>query len=126
MSYERKSVVEPAARIGLYGGGVGLFVSTIQNALSSHSRGAMGVITRTGGTIGLFGEHSSLSVSPIYSVPQHSWEQPTLLHTRGFPTPGRPMMLSAMLLEVAQLASYLGPEVTHRPFHQYLTNNISQ
>lgn len=52
--FEARSVVASAAEMGLYSGGVGLFVSTIQNALSSHNRGAMGVFTRSGGTIGFF------------------------------------------------------------------------
>lgn len=32
----------------------GLFVSAVQNALSEHKQGAVGVFTRTGGTIALF------------------------------------------------------------------------
>ena len=58
--YEAKGVVALAAQMGLYTGGVGLFISAIQNALTSHNRGAMGVFTRTGGTIGFFGAHSSM------------------------------------------------------------------
>ena len=57
--YDSKDVISSAAQMALYSGGVGLFVSTIQNALQSHSRGAMGVLTRSGGTIGFFGMSSS-------------------------------------------------------------------
>ena len=32
----------------------GLLVSSIQNSLSKHNAGAMGIFTRTGGTIALF------------------------------------------------------------------------
>ncbi|KAF5356198.1 hypothetical protein D9756_004112 [Leucocoprinus leucothites] len=54
-NYETKDVLPYASRVGLQAAAVGTFVSTVQNALSSHSRGAMGFLTRTGGTIGFFG-----------------------------------------------------------------------
>lgn len=44
-----------------YGGiaaGVGLFASSFQNSFDTHSHGAKGVFTRTGGTIGFFGKTS--------------------------------------------------------------------
>lgn len=53
--YDPKPTLNYASRVGLQAAAVGIFVSTIQNALNSHSRGAMGFITRTGGTIGFFG-----------------------------------------------------------------------
>jgi len=52
--YEPKAAVKAAFTMGMYTGGIGLFFSTIQNALGSHNRGALGVFTRTGGTIGFF------------------------------------------------------------------------
>ena len=55
--YEHKPSLELAGIAGLKGAGAGLLVSAVQNALDTHSRGAMGVLTRTGGTVGLFGEH---------------------------------------------------------------------
>ncbi len=54
-AYQAKATIEGAASAGLKGAGVGLLVSTVQNALDTHNRGAAGVITRTGGTIGFFG-----------------------------------------------------------------------
>lgn len=54
-AYAPKSPLKYASLIGLQAGAVGTFVSAIQNALGSHSHGAMGVITRSGGTIGFFG-----------------------------------------------------------------------
>ena len=36
---------------------VGLSVSAMQNAMSSHRMGALGVLTRTGGTIAIFGKY---------------------------------------------------------------------
>ena len=54
-TYEPKPSLKYAAKVGLQAGVVGTFVSTIQNALASHSHGAAGFMTRTGGTIGLFG-----------------------------------------------------------------------
>jgi len=55
--YEHKPSLELAGVAGLKGAGAGLLVSAVQNALDTHSRGAMGVLTRTGGTVGLFGGH---------------------------------------------------------------------
>lgn len=45
-----------AAKVTLTSAGVGLLVSAVQNALDKHDRGAMGIFTRTGGTISFFGE----------------------------------------------------------------------
>jgi hypothetical protein len=54
-SYEQKPTLEKASRVALQAGALGLIVSTVQNALGKHTHGAMGVLTRTGGTIGFFG-----------------------------------------------------------------------
>ncbi|WWC86895.1 uncharacterized protein L201_001774 [Kwoniella dendrophila CBS 6074] len=43
-----------ATRVTLQSAGVGLLVSAVQNALDKHNAGAMGIVTRTGGTIGFF------------------------------------------------------------------------
>lgn len=53
--FQPKPAATYTAKVGIQAGVVGAFVSTLQNALSSHSRGAMGFLTRTGGTIGFFG-----------------------------------------------------------------------
>lgn len=53
--YEPKPTLKYASVVGLQAGTVGLFVSAIQNALGTHSHGALGFVTRTGGTIGFFG-----------------------------------------------------------------------
>jgi len=53
-SYESKPALKQASRVALQAGTIGLIVSTVQNALGKHSHGAMGVVTRTGGTIGFF------------------------------------------------------------------------
>jgi len=52
--YEAKAPVANAANVALKAGAVGFFVSSLQNALQKHNYGAMGVFTRTGGTIGFF------------------------------------------------------------------------
>lgn len=52
--YDPKPSLEYASLVGLQAGAIGAFVSAIQNALADHSRGAMGFVTRTGGTIGFF------------------------------------------------------------------------
>jgi len=48
------STLGVASRVTLQSGAVGLLVSSVQNALQKHDKGAMGVFTRTGGTILLF------------------------------------------------------------------------
>jgi hypothetical protein len=45
-----------AAKTGAIAGGIGLFVSAMQNTVQKHTTGAKGVITRTGGTIAFFGK----------------------------------------------------------------------
>lgn len=57
-AFTYKSPFKYAAAVGIQASAVGLVVSTLQNALGNHSYGAMGVVTRTGGTIGLFGPFS--------------------------------------------------------------------
>ncbi|KDQ63384.1 hypothetical protein JAAARDRAFT_202839 [Jaapia argillacea MUCL 33604] len=52
--YDPKPSLRYAASVGGQTALIGAFVSTIQNALGSHNRGAMGFLTRTGGTIGVF------------------------------------------------------------------------
>ncbi len=54
-TYEPKPTLSYAANVGLQAGVIGAFVSAIQNALGTHSYGAAGIVTRTGGTIGFFG-----------------------------------------------------------------------
>ncbi|KAF8640812.1 hypothetical protein AX17_000461 [Amanita inopinata Kibby_2008] len=53
-AYEPKPSLQYATKVGLQAGVIGAFVSAIQNALGTHSRGAAGFATRTGGTIGFF------------------------------------------------------------------------
>jgi hypothetical protein len=53
--YDPKPSFRYATAVGIQAAGVGLVVSTIQNALGTHSHGAAGIFTRTGGTIGFFG-----------------------------------------------------------------------
>ncbi|CAE6421781.1 unnamed protein product [Rhizoctonia solani] len=54
VAYEPKSSLQNAAFVGLQSAGVGTLVSAVQNALDHHNRGAAGILTRTGGTIGFF------------------------------------------------------------------------
>lgn len=63
--YDPKPSLEYASLVGLQAGAIGAFVSAIQNALADHSRGAMGFVTRTGGTIGFFGALKCLLIFPI-------------------------------------------------------------
>jgi len=59
--YEPKPTLRNATTIGFQAGVVGAFVSAVQNALGSHSRGAAGFLTRSGGTIGTFGKKNNLA-----------------------------------------------------------------
>ncbi|KAI6008235.1 hypothetical protein F5J12DRAFT_905303 [Pisolithus orientalis] len=52
--YEPKSPIRNATTVAYQAAAVGALVSVLQNALSSHKAGALGVLTRTGGTIGMF------------------------------------------------------------------------
>jgi hypothetical protein len=53
--YQEKPVVHDALVVGFQAGAAGVFVSAIQNALGTHSYGALGFLTRSGSTIGVFG-----------------------------------------------------------------------
>lgn len=54
--YEPKATFKYAMVTGGQSAIVGVIAATVQNALGTHNRGAMGVFTRYGGTIGFFGE----------------------------------------------------------------------
>ena len=54
-SFEPRPTLQYAATVGMQAALVGAFVSSVQNALGTHSRGASGFLSRTGGTIGFFG-----------------------------------------------------------------------
>jgi hypothetical protein len=54
--YQRKPALRNASITGLQTGAAGCLVSAIQNALGQHAQGALGVLTRSGATIGMFGE----------------------------------------------------------------------
>jgi hypothetical protein len=74
--YEPKPTLSYAAKVGLQAGAIGAFVSTLQNALGTHSHGAAGIVTRTGGTIGFFGTlHSPLlsSLDNTFGSVQLQW-----------------------------------------------------
>ncbi|KAL1917813.1 uncharacterized protein VTP21DRAFT_3647 [Calcarisporiella thermophila] len=53
-AHHNQDCIGSVAKNGLIFGGIGLVVSAFQNASDLHTRGAMGVFTRTGGTIGFF------------------------------------------------------------------------
>lgn len=50
-----KDCIAEAGKTAGIAGGMGLFVSAMQNTIQKHNTGAKGVITRTGGTIAFFG-----------------------------------------------------------------------
>ncbi|KAG1440322.1 hypothetical protein G6F56_011972 [Rhizopus delemar] len=55
---ESKDCLVDSAKTAAVSGGIGLVVSAMQNTIQKHHTGARGVITRTGGTIALFGKQS--------------------------------------------------------------------
>jgi hypothetical protein len=81
-AYEPKPTLNYASRVGLQAGVIGAFVSAIQNALGTHSHGAAGIVTRTGGTIGFFGTFlltiRDCKSDNTYGFAQLQWE-PRLL-----------------------------------------------
>ncbi|KAI0801173.1 hypothetical protein C8Q74DRAFT_1240626 [Fomes fomentarius] len=54
VAYDPKPSLQYASAVGLQAAGIGALVSAVQNALGTHSSGAAGFLTRTGGTIGFF------------------------------------------------------------------------
>ncbi len=54
-SFEPRPTLQYTATVGMQAALVGAFVSSVQNALGTHSKGASGFLSRTGGTIGFFG-----------------------------------------------------------------------
>lgn len=56
-AFEEKPTIKYATTVALQAGLVGVLASAVQNALGTHNRGAMGILTRSGGTIGFFGAY---------------------------------------------------------------------
>ena len=52
--YHSKSALQAGMSTAMAGAGAGAFVSAVQNSLSKHKQGAMGMFTRTGSTISFF------------------------------------------------------------------------
>jgi hypothetical protein len=85
--FQSHPALSTAAKVTVISAGVGLLVSSVQNALDKHDRGAMGIFTRTGGTISFFGQSRSLlwrsgsfrrdrlMTDVIYQL---GWDSPTL------------------------------------------------
>jgi hypothetical protein len=76
-SFETRPTLQYAATVGMQAALVGAFVSSVQNALGSHSKGATGFLSRTGGTIGFFGR-SQNNISPSLNnifIKQLQWVQ---------------------------------------------------
>lgn len=52
--FEARTTLSNGMSAAVGSAAAGVFVSAIQNSISSHDKGAMGVFTRSGSTIGLF------------------------------------------------------------------------
>lgn len=59
-TYQPQDAISSTIKTTLMTGAVGLFASSVQNTLQKRNYGPWGVITRTGGTIALFGMEDSL------------------------------------------------------------------
>ena len=68
-TYDPKPSLQYASAVGLQAAGIGALVSAVQNALGSHSSGAAGVFTRTGGTIGFFGAYILVVIVGLSACP---------------------------------------------------------
>ncbi len=54
-AYQPKDAISASVRSTMIVGGAGLFLSAVQNSLTRQNVTGWGVLTRTGGTIGIFG-----------------------------------------------------------------------
>ena len=54
--YEAQDAVGKSTRSAVITGGAGLLVAAVQNTLARENLGALGIFTRFGGTVALFGE----------------------------------------------------------------------
>lgn len=58
--YHPKDAISAATKAAALTGAVGLVGSAVQNTLARRNVGALGVLTRSGGTVGIFGKRSSV------------------------------------------------------------------
>lgn len=63
--YQPQDAVTLAIRSTMIMGGAGLMVSAIQNTLTKQNVSAMGIFTRTGSTIAIFGMFRSLFLAVV-------------------------------------------------------------
>jgi hypothetical protein len=54
-AYQPKDAVQESIKASLMTGSAGLILAAVQNTMTRQNIGALGVFTRYGGTIGLFG-----------------------------------------------------------------------
>lgn len=69
-----RPAVYNASMVALQSAGVGVLISAVQNALAQHNAGAMGIFTRTGGTIGFFGTTLGANGSVLSSLNRRSFQ----------------------------------------------------
>lgn len=60
-TFIERSAVSKGVNAAAMSAGAGLLVSAVQNSLVRHDKGAIGVFTRSGTTIGIFSERGSES-----------------------------------------------------------------
>lgn len=72
--FKRKDAIGLATKGTLIFGGAGLFMSAIQNTLTKQNVGAWGVITKTGGTVGIAGKSAQVNLVLSYHQAFPSFE----------------------------------------------------
>ena len=63
-AYEPQDAIADSFRATRLVGGAGLLLAAVQNTMTRQNVGAMGVVTRYGGTIALFGTQSLMYYPP--------------------------------------------------------------
>lgn len=61
MEFQVRQPVNEAFNAAAASAAVGLLVSAVQNSLQKHKAGAMGIFSRTGGTIAIFSAYFTLT-----------------------------------------------------------------
>lgn len=60
--YHAKDTISATIKATMITSTAGLFTSAVQNSLAKQNVGPLGIFTRTGGTIAMFGQHDLLSL----------------------------------------------------------------
>lgn len=104
VQYRPKDAIGETIKATMITTGAGAFISTVQNTLVKQNIGAMGMFTRTGGTIAVFGmalEEAVREGKARTNRMQVLWEEHTSSRDAHPPTLGRRTMLGTTQWEVS-------------------------